>query len=327
MSVVVPGDSVLELVRGATARVIVAAPYIKSHSLRRIIAVLPKTVTEFTCVTRWLPEDIVSGVCDIEIIDDVLAVNSGMLLVHPHLHAKYYSAGDRCLVGSANLTGRGLGWYTPPNVELLVALPADFAGVREWEAKLLDSAVPATSELRDQLRKEVDRLKVSASSYSLPEVEKSADVGSMALWVPTCPVPERLWLAYQGRGADRMVSSAYEAAQNDLTALRPPPGLTQPLFEVFIAGILRQMPLMTEIERLASPGLTDSQALAFLADKLPVLGDMTHEQTWRVLKLWITHFFPSSYRLEIGQEVLVKGKELPRPELPSTTRGRNPSRG
>jgi hypothetical protein len=34
------------------------------------------------------------------------------------------------------------------------------------------------------------------------------------------------------------------------------------------------------------------------------------ELAWRVLKLWLVHFFPQTYRLETGQEVLIKGKEL-----------------
>jgi phosphatidylserine/phosphatidylglycerophosphate/cardiolipin synthase-like enzyme len=312
MSVVHPGDGLLELVRSATTRIVVAAPYIKSRTLRRLISVLPNSVTTFICVTRWLPEDIASGVCDLEIFDDVLSMKGGVLLVYPHLHAKYYAAGARCLVGSANLTGRGLGWNTPPNIELLVALPADFAGLPEWEAALLESSVVATLELRAQLRKEADRLKAAASFRSPPEVEETDTEEVPALWVPMSPVPERLWLVYQGRGADRMVSSAYEAAQHDLAALRPPDGLTQELFEAYIAGILRQMPLMAEIDRMAAAGMTDSQALAFLTERLPASGDMSHDQAWRVLKLWLMHFFPKSYRLETGQEVLVKGKELSR---------------
>lgn len=312
MLVVHPGDSVLELARGATTRVVIAAPYIKSLALRRVIAVLPEGLTSLVCVTRWLPEDIASGVCDLEILDDISTVRGGKLLVHPHLHAKYYASGTACLVGSANLTGRGLGWHTPPNVELLVALPAECEGMREWEASLLGSAISATAELRDQLRKESDRLKEELPFRRPPEVEEPSTEYVTTVWVPTCPVPERLHLVYQGRGADQMIGSAYEGAQRDLGALRPPSGLTQQLFEAYVAGILRQMPLMAEIDRLALLGLTDSQALTFLTDHLHQPSDISHEQMWRVLKLWLMHFFPGSYRLETAQEVLVKGKELPR---------------
>ena len=159
-----------------------------------------------------------------------------------------------------------------------------------------------------------------------------------------------------------MVSSAFEAAQEDLVALSPPQGLTEALFTAslyrtklcdktsrirriplkindlarvlrsshkslisndlesfvvysvtaYVTGILKQMPLLTEIDKLASTGLTDTKAHEFLADRLGSTGqEHDYVQVWRVVKLWLMHYFPDSYRIEIGQEVLVKGRELP----------------
>lgn len=313
MSVVVPSDAVIDIMRFASGGVIIAAPYIKSHALQSLLAALPDATDELTCITRWLPEDIAAGVCDIEILDDITARSNGKLLVHPHLHAKYYRAGDRCLVGSANLTGRGLGWMTPANLELLVELPLDFPGLHEWEAALLASAVPATEDLRDQIMREAERLKADGTIGHVPEVDQGTEEETAASqWIPGCPVPERLWNVYNGGGTGTMVSSAREAAQHDLTALAPPHGLSEELFEAYIAGILKQMPLMAEIDRLASTGLTDSQACAFLAERLGSDASYPANQAWRVLKAWLVHFFPETYRFETGQEVLVKGKKLPR---------------
>lgn len=314
MAVALPGDGILELVRAANDRVVIAAPYIKSPTLRRLLDAVPETVSKCICVTRWLPEDIASGVCDLEILDDVVGARGGRLLVHPHLHAKYYSNGRDSVVGSANLTARGLGWHTPSNVELFVALPAEFAGLAEWEHSLLSSAVQATEELRDCIRRQADVLKEDEAPRRLPEVEDDAAMESeQTLWVPQCPTPERLWQVYRGRGADTMVSSAFAGAQEDLAALSPPQGLTQDLFTAYVEGILKQMPLLAEIDKLAAAGLTDTKAHEFLADRL---GNTDHEseydQVWRVVKQWLVHFFPQIYRLETGQEVLVKGRELPR---------------
>ena len=315
MAVVFPGDAVLKLIQNATSRVLIAAPYIKSATIRRLLKTIPNTVSEVTCITRWLPEDIVSGVCDLEIFDAIMQVKCGRLLVHPHLHAKYYSNGQESLVGSPNLTSRGLGWYTPSNVELLVALPAEFPGLADWESALLESAVEATEQLREQIRVEAAQLKQTRPMHYPPEVEgETGEEGESALWVPQCPVPERLWEVYRGRGADTMVSSAFKAAQNDLAALAPPQGLTEDLFTSYVAGILRQMPLISEIDKLASPGLTDTRAQEVLSDRLSggTVGLNDYGQIWRIAKLWLRYFFPESYRLEIGQEVLVKGRELPR---------------
>ena len=314
MPVVSPAKAVVELVENASDRLVIVAPYIKSATTRRLLASVPGTVRDLTCITRWLPEDIASGVCDLEIFDDILNVRGGRLLVHPHLHAKYYSNGRQALVGSANLTSRGLGWHTPANIEILVALPADFPGLVNWEAMLLESAIEASEQLRQQLLIQADLLKQAGSMHHSPEVElETEEQDRITLWVPECPVPERLWEVYRGGGADTMVSSAYKAAQDDLVALSPPAGLTDELFTAYVAGILRQMPLVVELDKLAVAGLTDTTAQELLAGHLDGHSDVMNEsvQVWRTVKLWLTHFFPEVYRLEIGQEVLVKGRQLP----------------
>ena len=312
MSVVPPSDAVIDIMRSASGGIVIVAPYIKSYTLRSLLAVIPPDADDLTCITRWLPEDIASGVCDTEILEDISSRN-GRLLVHPHLHAKYYRAGNRCLVGSANLTGRGLGWKTPANLELLVELPRVFPGLSEWEAALLGSAVPATEDLRDQILREAERLKADGKFSRVPEVDQGTEEDTAAShWIPACPVPDRLWNVYKGGGIGTMVSSAREAAQHDLVALAPPEGLSEPLFDAYIAGILKQMPLMAEIDRFASTGLTDTQAHTFLAERLGTDDSYPSVQVWRVLKAWLVHFFSDTYRLETGQEVLVKGKKLPR---------------
>ena len=314
MAVVSPGDAVVELVQNATDRLVIVAPYIKSATIRRLLASIPNTVSKLTCITRWLPEDIASGVCDLEIFDDILSVQGGRLLVHPHLHAKYYSNGQQTLVGSANLTARGLGWHAPNNVEILVALPAEFPGLAHWEAVLLESAIEATELLRQQLRTQVEEFKQGVPLPHPPEVEaETGEPDAHTLWVPQCPVPEQLWEVYCGGGADTMVSSAYKAAQDDLAALSPPQGLTEDLFTAYVAGILRQMPLLAELDNLAVAGLTDTKAHDFLSHHLAGHADPRNDYThvWRITKLWLTYFFPEAYRLETGQEVLIKGRELP----------------
>ena len=312
MSVVAPYNALIDIVRSARGRVLIAAPYIKSQELRNLLASLPDSADDLICVTRWLPEDIASGVCDIEILDDILSCR-GKLLVHPHLHAKYYRAGSRCLVGSANLSGRGLGRKIPANLELLVELPLHFPGLSDWEATLIGSAIPATDELREQILLQAEKLKLSDKIFRLPEVDlDSEEDREVSNWIPTCPVPDRLWNVYQGGGVDTMVSSARKAAQHDLAALAPPHGLSERIFHAYIVGILKQMPLIVEIDRLASKGFTDSQAHTFLAERLGPGDTYPTDQAWRILKAWFVHFFSETYRLETGQEVLVKGKRLPR---------------
>ena len=74
------------------------------------------------------------------------------------------------------------------------------------------------------------------------------------------------------------------------------------------------MPLLIELDKLAVAGLTDTKAQEFLSDLLDGHSDDMNDyiQVWRIVKLWLICFFPEAYRLETGQEVLVKGREIPR---------------
>ena len=308
MLVVDPGSGLIDLVRSANDRVTIIAPYIKSRTLRTLIDVLPKSVQAFVCVTRWLPEDLASGVCDIEIFDDVASCVGGELRVHQHLHGKFYSNADRCLVGSANVTGRGLGWHAPSNVELLVELQYDFPGILEWESMLLRSSILATAELRDLLRDQAGSMRESMSFLRSSEVGNDSE--HQSFWVPTCTIPDRLWMVYQGQGAESIVASAYKAAEHDLAVLAPPPGLSQVLFDAYVTVSLRQMPVISGIDSLASKGVTDLQAVEFLSERLAATDTESFEHAWRVLKSWLMHFFPETFRLETSQEMLVKGKNL-----------------
>ena len=311
MGQVLPGNALLDIVRSTEGTLVIVAPYIKIATLKRVVDEIASGSTALTCVTRWLPEDIASGVCDLEILDVIEGFPGGKLLVHPHLHAKYYRGDGRCLVGSANLTSRGLGWTTPANVELLVEMPSDFDSLRKWETTLLDSAILATPELQKNIRREADRLLANSALSQPPEVEQITDERASALqWVPRCPVPERLWDVYSGQKLETIISATRKTAQEDLSALSVPAGLTKNLFDSYIIGILKQMPLIAEIDALALSGLSDSQAQTFLEDRLGDSTPYSTDETWRILKDWLIYFLGQTYRLEVEQEVLVKGRKF-----------------
>ena len=126
---VFPRDGVLELMRDATNRVVIVAPYMKFPTIHRLLDAIPDTVSECICITRWLPEDIASGVCDLEIFDYLAQARGGRLLVHPHLHAKYYSNGSQSLVGFRQSHGaRPLAGTRRPMLNCLLGCPPIFVG-------------------------------------------------------------------------------------------------------------------------------------------------------------------------------------------------------
>ena len=305
-----PYKKALDVVGSASTQLVLVAPFIKLPALRKILQQRAPTLDSLTCVTRWLPLDIASGVCDLEILEYIEEECQGQLFVHPQLHAKYYRGDQRCLLGSANVSGRGLGITTPPNLELLVEVPFAFGDLRDWERRLLDASVPATAELQDELRREAGRL--SDEGLALPSgVDDVGDTESLPEeWVPTCPVPAYLWDVYAGEGEANLTKTGFRTAEADLASLAVPTGLSTQLFHAFVASTLKEMPLIAEIDGLASEGLLDAQAISLLQERLGANAPYSPEQSWRVIKDWLVFFFGSTYRLEVGQEVLVKGREI-----------------
>lgn len=297
----------------AQESVVIVAPYIKTSALVRILEVLPRLLNTLVVVTRWYPRDIASGVCDLEIFDHILD-HGGTLKILPHLHAKYYRVDGSCIVGSANLTKSGFGWSLPANIELSIELPANHEGLVEWEKHLLHSSIEVNDDILDAIKSEVAEIEASDSDIGNSEnssyVEGSDLEFELQNWTPSCTVPERLWVVYCGTGDDIMVDTAYKAARRDLTVLAPPKGLTLPLFNNFVKGILRQMPLIYRLDRLSKIGLPDIEAINFLSDAFSEYRSVSPEVAWNTLKAWFMHFFPDEYRIESQQDVLVRGRSL-----------------
>lgn len=73
---------------GGARKLVIAAPYIKEEALSLLLAVA-SSAASITCVTRWVPNDIVVGASDLS-CRNVVADRGGRFLLHTSLHAKYY---------------------------------------------------------------------------------------------------------------------------------------------------------------------------------------------------------------------------------------------
>ncbi|WP_171206766.1 phospholipase D family protein [Ruegeria sp. HKCCA0235A] len=301
------GDQLLKLVSSAKEKVVLVAPFIKAEALSRVLDVIPNTGQKIICVTRWRPEDIVDGVCDLEIFEVVSNRANGELWMHSNLHAKYFRADQSCLIGSANLTGRALGWRLPTNLELLVEIDVSTHGIQAWEASLMRTCTPVTAELRDKIAKEVKELEAQRPKLLSIEVEHDDDPSFR--WVPLCPSPEKLFKVYTGELDEaRMVKSAFEFAQRDLRSLGPPRGYSEAHFLKHVADRLQNLEVVQKVVSASSAGLSDIQAAELIADYIEESSTIDPGDAWKVLKRWMMHFFPEQYRIEVGQEILVKSR-------------------
>lgn len=307
-----PGDLLMDLIVGARYEVLLVAPFIKHPVLSRVLAATPKHV-HVRCVTRWDPAEIAAGVSDLEVWDLVRERPDTELRLRMGLHAKLYQADQRCLVGSANLTGRALGWIRPANLELLFETRADNVRVRELEGELDRTSVPASKPMYDAMRRSVDSLRAIQNSgeVSGPEIISESTSASVGSWLPACRAPDRLYSAYRHR-EDRMIASAYADARRDLEVLSPPTNLNREAFTAYVTALLEQHPVIRLLDEFVVTPRSSVEIHALLEANGVLPEDMTAEEAWDSLKLWLLTYFPDRYRAKPPQEneLFVRGALL-----------------
>ena len=190
------------------------------------------------------------------------------------LHAKLFVADERCLVGSANLTGSALGWSEFSNVELLVSVPAEV----EREA--------ATLEVGNW----IDGSPVTGDNRS-------------RAWLPRCAAPDRLFDIYQNPDTVRVAEETRQDGLADLADLRIAPGLSPERFVAAVSGALRRIPSITRILE-AVPGIVrDSRGVELVTSADPGVSRDDAALHWRIVRDWIRVFFADEF--EVAPESFV----------------------
>lgn len=300
------GDRLLSVLSGAKTTVRIAAPFIKLHALERTLGALSDDV-DVICVTRWRPEDIASGVCDLEIFDLIKNRKRSVLLIHPHLHAKFFAADTSCLVGSANLSHTALGWRNPSNLELLIELNTSDHGLESWWSRLQGESIKATDAIRSALEHAAAELRASGKPIPRPEADEDS-VEEETVWIPECPRWTGLWEVYTG-DEDQLPKSALSSANSDLAVLALPPGLDRTSFEAAVKAAFRSSQIFWEITQLTQIGLSDDFAQALLVEKCGIRSKDTARR-WQYIKQWLSDLYPDEFRVETGHEILIRGRTL-----------------
>ena len=247
-----PRDALERLARDAD-HVLLAAPYIKLDTLRRVLA-LTVEHAQMTCVTRWLRADISAGVSDVA-CRTLVAEQGGRFLLNQRLHAKYYRLGDAVLVGSANLTAAGMGYGSVFNEEILCE-PGPRFDRAVFEQKLLENA-REVGDLEFDCWSALERLPVAPSAAV--QFERPNE------WRPLTRDPGHVWLTYSGDSAAVVSADERLCAGQDLAALHLPPHLDRLGFDTIVGAELLSSAAIADV--LRTKGLPDEIAWTQLADK------------------------------------------------------------
>jgi len=292
-------DRLIEICKVATKDVFIGSPFIKLGALKKVLAVIAPEVP-LVVVVRFAPMDIASRVTDAGIVDLLLARPGTSILAQPSLHAKLYRADDRVLMGSANLTSRGLGWCFGANVELLIEVPPNNEDIVAVEMLLKQTAYPLTPEIVQT---------VLASLPSRSAMDDLFEIDDVS-WLPACRRPEFLWQIYTGGDAP-VLPAVWKAGKRDLTLLEIPPHLPRSIFEKVLKSAFISSQFYRELAaQIVKNGLSDSSAEEWLVQKFSKDMIETPRDTWAVAKEWLRQFNPGHFHFGPHEEKIIVAKPL-----------------
>lgn len=292
--------------------ILLAAPFVKAASLKKLLRNVPPDV-EVRLVTRWRPEEIIAGVSDLEVWPLLNARPAASLWLYPSLHAKYFRVDQSCLVGSANITARALGWAPQPNLELLVPLPAAHPPLPEFEARLLAGCSRVDEGIHSAMLAAVDALRLSAplgvpqAPEAVAEAGESEDFAGEAppsfSWLPRTRNASDLFRAYCEQDA-LLTLEARATTWEDLAFFAVPSGLGESAFNLYIAALLLQQGVVRKLDEFVRTPRR-SEAIERLLLSLPLAGEPGFDaaRTVQTLMRWLPHFLPTRYELR-GADVL-----------------------
>lgn len=305
---ILPGNQLEKLCTEAGSEILLVAPFIKASVLKRLLALI-STQVSVRCITRWHPEEIIAGVSDLEVWSLIRERPQSSLWLRPELHAKFYRADEQCLVGSANLTAKALGWSNSSNLELLVQLPASEPTLKIFEAELLTSCVQVEENLFEQISATVQLLLAqypdikpfgfSTSNASEREQLFSNDVVPVEVWLPTLRNPNNLYLAYSGL-EEKLTTAARITAIADLRSLPVIPHLPQAAFKACVGSLLLQKPIIRQVDIFVKTPQRFG-AVRDLLSSLPCanLPNFDADRAWQTLMRWLLYFLPHRYTLSV----------------------------
>lgn len=293
-----------ELLNSARERVVLVAPFIKQEVFAAALAAIGNRDVELLCVTRWAVMEIAAGVSDPEIAETAERDGRVTITLCHDLHAKLYVADDRCLVGSANLTGRATGRRLPKNLELLVEVPAEHPEVQSVLRQIQQSSVPADVEMARQLREQANLLASDVDRKDFVIVTDGAD-SNRARWRPETRVPLRLYRVYRGAKCD-YPREILAGVARDLAHLDIRPGLDETAFSQAVRSRLYELPEVAELATRGSINLVDLQQSIMEADECE---ETTAQRAAENIAEWL-HYFDEVRMVPTGPWEIRQGREL-----------------
>lgn len=193
-----PFERVKDFLATADEEIVIFAPYIKVPVFTNLVL---GNFAAITIVSRLSANDIVTGASDIELFPYCQEIGA-KLFFDNRIHLKAYIRDwESMIVGSSNVTGRGLATTDSYNFELNYVLSPIPASTTVYLRSILNGATLVTEELFRSFESHVD---------SLPAIELPVE--------PELPLGEEKRFLISSLPMSRSISDFYEIYRRNYTA-------------------------------------------------------------------------------------------------------------
>ena len=277
------GSRIRALFENTEDDVSIIAPFIKIDALRALLEVIPSEI-HLRCVTRWLPKEIAAGISDLEILDVLERRGNFSLSLVDRLHAKLYIAGNRCLVGSTNVT--------------LIDATIDDPGVAKTLEEISKTERPATRVIAQITRRLADSLSDSAPSIAAIEIS----------WYPISRWPQDAYLFYT-QPPSGYTKAADRILLDDLAKANIQPGLEEDEFRSAIRSLLQTVPIAESfLETTEDTTLTFADTHSYFKD---IAGDQfSAKELWLAFVEWMAYFFNDQVMRQEITEIALRRAQI-----------------
>lgn len=139
---------------------ILFSPYVKLEALKKVIT--SKTIQKI--VVAWNKEDLIKGVSDLEVYN-YCKENNIELYRNPKIHLKVFWDGEQNIIlGSANVTQKGLGLVENCNHELSVKLDSVNDSTFHYLNTILNDSILITDDIFKQIKSQLENTEIEIPS-------------------------------------------------------------------------------------------------------------------------------------------------------------------
>lgn len=188
----------MNALRAASGRVLLASPFISIRVAKYLASIASASTATWSLLTRMDAVAVAGGYLSTDGLRALM--DAGVVVRHARrLHAKLYLADATFgMIGSANLTGPGLGATTDPNLELSLLLrPEDVVGAQIRADEWWNTSAPVSRQDIDDLDRQARELPRAIGVQLSPKLDEGEEDPSQLADLVSDARERNLWVKAQ----------------------------------------------------------------------------------------------------------------------------------